>query len=127
MGKPEVVEKILKDNGFKEILRGNFATDSLQLPIDALVKVKVGDVIVYRKSENGDIKHTGYVSKIEGGKIYIKSKRGSFGAYQHLINAVRVEIYGAYYEIYHNDRINGRLLQRSEKSIIHAFIRRRRE
>ena len=32
MAKPEVVEKILKGNGFKEVLRGNFATDSPQWP-----------------------------------------------------------------------------------------------
>jgi len=115
------VESIL--NGFKKVWTGNVVTDQGQLP-----PVQVGDVIVYRQKDGTAIQHSGYVSKVEDGKIFIISKWGDFGIYEHEIAAI-LPIYGPYYEIYHTDRSpndpsKARLLKRAEQPSVLVWIRK---
>jgi hypothetical protein len=120
------VESILKANGFKKVWMGNVVTDQDPLPPDA--SVQAGDVIVYRQKEGTDIQHTGYVSKVEDGKISITSRWGEWGIYKHNISDIHF-VYGPYYEIYHTSRptddpLKARLLKRADRPSVLAWIRK---
>ena len=53
---------------------------------------RVGDVAVYRDPQTHEVSHTGYVSRVTGGTIWVWSKWGTLAEYEH---PAGVGLYGA--------------------------------
>ncbi len=108
-------EKIIKENGFKEIASAN--NDTSEYTYTA--KPQVGDIILY-KDENHRLLHSGVISKFAKNpkEILVTSKCGSLGIFEHSITFPHIyddpdpeyHCKPTYWEIYHTNRPQGRLI-----------------
>jgi hypothetical protein len=99
------VVSILRENNYKPV-------SSHQ---DRNVMVRAGDVIIYRNKNTStadNIVHSGFISRVEGHNIYVRSKWGEEGVVDHLV-ADMPAVFGKEWTIYHTERPDGRLLNAS--------------
>jgi hypothetical protein len=103
------VVTILKDHEYKPIVsnRGSW----IKTPVP-------GDVIIFRSEDTSTadgIIHSGFVTRVEGNKIYIENKWGEQGVMEHLIESTPEE-FGQDWTIYHTSRPNGRRVAKDPTS-----------
>ncbi|MFI9415244.1 hypothetical protein [Nocardia gamkensis] len=94
------VDDILEDNGFLKVTDIGAATP--------------GDVVVYRDADSV-VTHSGVVTDLASGEVYVDSKQGPLSVVRHRIHEV-TGMYGSHVALYRTERPDGRFLTSIENS-----------